>query len=283
MSTDNNKYKGVTSQNSDVLSAVADRYLEGSILDIINKFPIGVHVVLQGNRTKVNFGLIEAHENISVPYNIIGDGDILHFLYFDTSDSSLKVVCPPHRIKKIRGSIIIGASVSYTQTYKRDYSPSSDVTSINVHNTLPWDITIAIGNRPVMFIQKNRNLTGSLDAAMNITNIPGVYFNDLSRGINIGTKFDVYADMNKTQTSTIELSKNTYLHSFTLADVNEDHIFVGLPNSIVSLVTKTGMNSRNSGVSIYRLGENNYENPKFLPGKNTKYSFRLKNQISNLL
>jgi hypothetical protein len=268
-------YNQVSQLYSDKIAQTVDQYLAGSPLRLNNKLPVEVHVFQESYRGKFNVGSIKPAESLFLRDDSISDGDVLHFLYKPQSSSSYSHICPSHSVTKRHGTILIGTVSSYTKTYRRDISPGGDVNSINVHNMLPWDLVVAIAGKPVMYVQKNRELNNPRYNG-DITVSPSVYFDDIRRGVNIGTKFDIFANLEGNEPS-VDLTKNKFLYSFVLNDIDQDRIIVGVVSPVIDQSRMTGINSKNSGKALYRLGNIDKVEPVFVPGERTFYAFNAKN------
>lgn len=270
-------YNQVSQLYSDKIAESVDQYLKGSPLRLNNKLPVEVYVMQESYKGQFNVGSIKPGESLFLRDDSVSDGDILHFLYTPQykSKGSYNHISPSHSVTKRHGTILIGTISSYTQTYRRDISPGGDVSSINVHNMLPWNLVIAIGAKPVMYIQKNYELDNPRYNG-DITVSPSVYYDNLNQGIKLGTKFDVYANLDGVE-PTVDLSKNKYLYSFVLNDTDQDRIIIGVISSVIDQSRMTGVNSKNSGRAIYRLGSEESTEPKFVPGEHTFYAFNAKN------
>jgi len=270
-------YDQVSELYSDKIANSVDEYLKGSPLRLNNKLPVEVYVFQESYKGRFKVGSIKPGESLFLQDDSISDGDVLHFLYNPQKNQpgSYSHICPSHSVTKRHGTILIGTVSSYTKTYRRDISAGGDVSSINVHNMLPWDLVVAISGKPVMYIQKNRELNNSRYNG-DITVSPSVYFDNLNQGINIGTKFDIYANLDGSVPS-VDLSKNKYLYSFVLNDIDQDRIIVGVISSVIDQSRMTGINSKNSGKALYRLGSVDNKEPIFVPGERTFYAFNAKN------
>jgi len=277
-------YDLISHQYPDKYAKVVDDYLEGSPIKVVNKLPVKVYAVVQrGLAFVIQFDL-EPRGSTLLGWNDIQDADLISFYYNpsgkdDTTainKDGLRHVCPTHSITKRHGTILVGNVSSYVQTYKRDVSPNSDLSSINVHNMLPWDLTITKSgsNRVVMYVQGNRSLD-SFTYNGDITVSPSVYYDDFNQGVDVGTSFSIYANTKFSQPTT-DINKLTYLYSFTINDIDEDRIIVGVISSVIDKSNMTGVDSKNSGKSIYRLGNNEpayNDTPTFIPGRQTYYAF----------
>lgn len=284
-------YDKISQQYSDKYAKKVDEYLQGYPIKLLNKLPVKVYVVVQRNLKFVMQTEVNPRGETLIPYENIEDGDLASF-YYDPSgkdnkevveQDGLRHVCPTHSITKRHGTILVGNVSSYVQTYRRDISAGGDLSSINVHNMLPWDLTITKGEggRVAMFVQGNRSLD-DFKYNGNIAVSPSVYYDDLNQGVDIGTKFNVYADTAFSKPTT-NINDLTYLFSFTINDVDEDRIIVGVVSSVIDKSVMTGINSKNSGRAIYRLGSNEPGQnsvAEFVPGRNTKYAFHDKYGIS---
>ena len=268
-------YNQVSQLYSDKIAQTVDQYLAGSPLRLNNKLPVEVQVFQESYKGKFNVGSIRPTESLFLRDDSISDGDVLHFLYKPQNSSLYSHICPSHSVTKRHGTILIGTVSSYTKTYRRDMSPGGDVNSINVHNMLPWELVVAIAGKPVMYIQKNRELNNPRYNG-DITVSPSVYFDDIRRGVNIGTKFDIYANLDGNEPS-VDLTKNKFLYSFVLNDIDQDRIIVGVVSPVIDQSRMTGINSKNSGKALYRLGNTDKVEPIFVPGERTFYAFNAKN------
>jgi hypothetical protein len=76
----------------------------------------------------------------------------------------------------------------------------------------------------------------------------------------------------------MDINKLTYLFSFTINDIDEDRIIIGVVSSVIDRSIMTGVNSKNSGRAIYRLGNDDPygKTPIFTPGRNSVYAFNEK-------
>lgn len=276
------KYDLISQQYSDRYAHQVDSYLQGMPVKLLNKLPINVYAVVQRGLKFVSQTHVSPRGEAMLPYEDIEDGDLISFYYNPSGgdDSNaiekdkLMHVCPSHSITKRHGTILIGNVSSYVQTYKRDISPGGDLSSINVHNMLPWDMTITKGNRIAIFLQGNRNLD-DFQYNGNIAVSPSVYYDNLNQGVDVGTVFSVYANTSFSAPTT-DLNKLTYLFSFTINDTDEDRVIIGVVSSVIDKSTMTGLNSKNSGRAIYRLGNNEPGQnsvAQFTPGRNTEYAF----------
>jgi hypothetical protein len=125
-----------------------------------------------------------------------------------------------------------------------------------------------------MYIQSNRNLD-SFTYNGNISVSPSVYYDDLNQGVDVGTKFSVYANTAFSK-PTNDINKLTYLYSFTINDIDEDRIIIGVISSVIDKSNMTGLDSKNSGRAIYRLGKDEpayNDTPTFTSGRGTQYAF----------
>ena len=247
-------------------------------------------------------GIIKPHSSITIPYNASQDNDILHFKYdvnfvdrsvhnptktfSQTIDPALErasnskiilsnsgeipqnlsFVCPSIDVVKRFGNIIIGGIVSFTKTFKRDIHPGGDISSINIHNMLPWPLNIYMDGKKVMVIDRNHDL-GTIHHG-DLTQSPVVYFDNWNRGLNIGTRFDIYIIRNDLKESINPL----YLSTFVISDTNQDHIFIGQPSNQIDDSSITGANTRNAiingtGQAIYRIGDINPLNKSMIYNK----------------
>ena len=275
-------YETLSNQTSDILSKTIDNFNEthNTPFLLINKLPVNI-MVTQENRysNKISSrGKISAYGTLKLQSESISDGDLLHFSNYESSQLSppeIYFVCPSHNVTKRHGPVAIGGVSSVSGTYRRDISMGGDVSSINVHNLLPWKLVIKMFDKIVMTISANVDLHDPLHHG-DLTVSPYVYFDNLNQGIDIGTKFDV---------SILSLkNKETYLYSFVLNDIDENHIFIGLTSTLIDKSVSTGMSgnsylpSENSGRSVYRLGssERDFTKPVFTPG-HLNYAFNAKN------
>ena len=281
-------YDVISQQYSDRYGQVVDNYMNGYPIKVLSKLPVKIYVTVQRGLNGVLQTEIEPRSHVLLPWNEIEDGDLISFYYDPTltnskqviDNDSLRHVCPTHSITKRHGTILVGNVSSYTQTYKRDISPGGDLSSINVHNMLPWNLTITRGgsDQAVMYVQANRNLD---DFTYNgdISISPSVYYDNHNQGVDVGTKFNVFANINNISIPTTNTNKLTYLYSFSINDIDEDRIIIGVISSVIDKSVMTGVNSKNSGRALYRLGDSVNErdsNPVFTPGRNTIYAFHEK-------
>lgn len=277
-------YDRISEQYPDKYAKVVDDYLENYPIKLINKLPVKVYAVVQRGLKFVMQTEIEPRGETLIPYENIEDADLISFYYNPLGKNDVSIiekdglrhVCPTHSITKRHGTILVGNVSSYVQTYKRDISPGGDLSSINVHNMLPWDLTITKGEggRVAMFVQKNTNLD-DFRYNGNIAISPSVYYDNLNQGVDVGTKFNVYANTSFSNPTT-DINKLDYLFSFTINDIDEDRVIIGVVSSVIDKSVMTGINSKNSGRAIYRLGSNEpgqNDVAKFIPGRNTQYAF----------
>lgn len=274
-------YETLDNQYSDQYAKIVDNYLEGSPIKVLSKLPVKIYVTVQRGLKVVMETTIESRNYVFLPYDKIENGDLINFYYDPTGKNdgnfdNLRHVAPTHSITTRHGTILVGNVSSVNKTYKRDISPGRDLSSINVHNMLPWDLTILKGVKPVMYVQKNQNLD-NVKYNGNITISPSVYYDDLNQGVDIGTSFNVYANT-KFGKPTMDINKLTYLFSFTINDIDEDRIIIGVVSSVIDRSIMTGVNSKNSGRAIYRLGNDDPygKTPIFTPGRNSVYAFNEK-------
>jgi hypothetical protein len=277
-------YDVISQQYPDKYAKVVDDYLDGSPIKVVNKLPIKVYAVVQRGLNFVMQFDLEPRGSTFLKWNEIQDADLVSFYYNPSGKNNesviekdgLRHVCPTHSITKRHGTILVANVSSYVQTYKRDVSPSSDLSSINVHNMLPWDLTITKSgsNRVAMYVQANRSLD-SFTYNGNIAMSPSVYYDNFNQGVDVGTKFSVYANTTFSE-PTNDINKLTYLYSFTINDIDEDRIIIGVISSVIDKSNMTGLDSKNSGRAIYRLGKNEpayNDTPTFIPGRQTYYAF----------
>ena len=134
------------SSPADIEALRRDKMLLGTDLYIYNCLPVSVFVVCEGRMDgKIRpIGLAQANSMFTIGNEIgVNDGDILIFL----SQDQRSIISPSHRVIKRTGTIIIGGVSSHTNTFKRDYHPNGDVSSINIHNMLPWALFITLEHK----------------------------------------------------------------------------------------------------------------------------------------
>lgn len=255
-------YKRLVQQPSDTIARNIDAYIQGSPVILVNKLPVDIVVIHENARESKIIGTLLAHQTLSIADNInnlIRDGDILHFKYMNLRSTKMEFVCPSHSVTKRHSNINVGTPMSYPGIYKRDISPGGDLSSINIHNLLPWPIIISKKQKPLMIIEANSDL-GNPNNHGNLTISPSIYYDNYNMGINIGTKFDVSID-NRSGLLSFDKSKSTIdLYSFEITDVNDNEIFIGGVSPIIGASVNTGTNNyihqrQHIGRAIYRFGD----------------------------
>lgn len=284
------------SSPADIEALRRDKMLLGTDLYIYNCLPVSVFVVCEERMNgKIHpIGLAQECSMFTISDELgVNDGDILIFL----SKDQRSVISPSHRVVKRNGTIIIGGVSSHTNTFKRDYHPNGDVSSINIYNMLPWPLSISLehkskpgrleqpfqgyspvrgesvrggsqlkGNlydenvnsirypvsktedRPVSIIEIEPNtMLSNARHHGDMTVAPNVYFDDNGFGIFLGEIFQVSAMIN---------NKAVRLYSFSVNDIDETNIFIGMPSVKIDQHTSTGSSHTfRTGTSIYRMSE----------------------------
>jgi hypothetical protein len=242
-------YTKLNNQNSDYRISKINKAIEGRDVVFENKLPVEMIVVLE-TRPYANIralGTMLPHGRLVVSDTEINDGDLVHFQYF--RDNERFFVCPSHKMVKLQGTLYVGTVATVPGIIQRDIHPGGDVSSINVHNMLPWPLVISIGDIPVMRIQPNIDL-GSAHHHGDLTVSPSVYFDNLNQGIKLGTFFRVHIERG---------GKLEYLYGFTIDDIDANHIFIGdvspqVDSQIATEATIKLANISRTGRSIYRIG-----------------------------
>ena len=296
------RYDDITSYPSDKLSRDIDNFNSKihDSLTFINKLPVHIKVIQEPIGENINVqdriidrGILYAKNTLKVPYNEIIDGDLFHFI----DPHSGKFICRSYSVTKRHGTVLVGNVAAYSETYKRDISAGGDLSSVNIHNLLPWPIIITVGptggsvgtpdivsplreSSSILKIQANVDLNNPKYHG-DITVSPSVYFDNLNQGINIGTQFEVYISIPSSNGEGL----TQHLYTFTINDNNEDRIFIGIVSPIIDQSELTGISGdymlapRNTtGRAIYRLGkkERDMSKPDFFPGE-LNYAFNAKN------
>lgn len=276
-------YEKLDDQPSDQIA----HYLDNLIVDLptvlVNKLPVDITVILEKRWSDLilNAGILRAKGNLSIPYNRIEDGDLLHFL-----DENKKFITKSHRVTKRTGKILVGNVSVNTKTYKRDIHPGADLSSVNMHNMLPWPLAIYMSTgtknhgskTPAVLLDPN-TLLGDPNHHGDKTMTPSVYFDNLGFGINIGTIFNVVAVMRNKKPDELSVKKMVYLFSFKITSTDNADIFIGDVNPIIGESNFTDVSpplheKNTTGRAIYRLGESqdsmgNVGNIYFPDGKRT--------------
>lgn len=247
-------YNRLNDQTQDIEAKRIDKMIENIPFTIVNKLPVDIIVTQESGYT---LPLIKPVQNLlpslnSITLSTARDGDVLHFQYFNFNEKSLKFVCPSHIISKRTGRLYVGNVSSYTKTYKRDTHPGGDISSINVHNLLPWDIYLYKNDdhHPSILVQSNSDNLEIERYRGDLTMSPMVYYDNRNMGLHIGTKFRVYASINP--------KAPTKLYDFYISDIDEDHILIGDVSPQIDEHTSTGANPQiytvmHTGAAIYRM------------------------------
>lgn len=251
-------YASLSDQPSDRLGKYVDNIIEGRPIVLTNKLPVDLLVIQDIRFTDISkyVGELKSRGTLELSGDSVQDGDIFNFVYRDPISNTPKFACKSHAITKRQGGILVGNVSSFISVFKRDFSAGGDMTSINIHNLLPWPLTIELDKKPVMYIERNIDL-GNPQHHGDLTVSPSVYFDNFNRGINLGTTFDVYAGIQYPQSSTS--GQKTYLYSFSLSDIDVDHIFIGDVAPIIdrknfTSATPALYQKNTTGRSIYRIG-----------------------------
>lgn len=252
-------YKRLTQQPSDIIARNIDAYNEGNPVVLVNKLPIDIVVIHENAQESKIIGTLLAHQTLNIADSTIIDGDILHFKYMNLKTISLAFVCPSHSVTKRHSTINVGTSMSYPGIYKRDISLGGDLSSINIHNLLPWPIIISKKEKPLMIIEANSDL-GDPNNHGNLTISPYIYYDNYGMGINIGTKFDVSID---NRYGMLGNKPTIELYSFEISDINDNEIFIGGVSPIICASVNTGTQKsinyihqkQQIGRAIYRFGD----------------------------
>ncbi len=268
-------YEKLDNQNVNKLA----KYIDSQIVDIpttlVNQLPVDISVFLEGRWSGKTYfaGILKEKGTLQIPYNLIEDGDLLHFKDLNQQFFIVK----SHKVIKRTGKILVGNVAAITKTFKRDVHPGADLSSISFYNMLRWPLIIymATGNTNEMgndysnpyglsqtysnshvdydcfgknCLNRNKVNFGDktpaaiLDANEFLGNpehhgdktmAPSVYFDNLGYGINIGTMFHVVAIMREKGQN--ELSKKVvkYLYTFTINSTDNSDIFIGDVNPII--------------------------------------------------
>jgi hypothetical protein len=253
-----NTYVPLNNQPQDIQAKKLDKVIQGYPLTLINRLPLDIIIlqeILYSDNGIREVGILKAHGILKIPDNQIKDGDTLHFQW--NNKGYKQFVCPSHRVIKRLWRIFVGTVVSYTKTYKRDWHPGGDVSSINIHNLLPWPIIVYTNDSrgmsvPIVYVERNVDL-GNPKHHGDLTVSPSVYFDNLNQGLKLGTKFDVFIDNRQYK----EIPSKLY--SFVLDDIDTGRIFIGGVNTKVDEHTATGANPdiytvSNTGRAIFRAG-----------------------------
>jgi len=254
------QYNRLNFQTPDLEATRIDNLIRNKPFVIINKLPVDISIIQEDNESSpiTMIGrsmMLPARGRIEM--DDAKDGVILHFQYKDPRTNKLDFVCPSHKILKRTGKLFVGGVTSYTKTYRRDIHPGGDISSINVHNLLPWDIILYTNGAPVMNVQRNLDL-GTAKHHGDLTVSPYVYYDNNRQGLKIGTSFEVFAFIPK---GGVDTTKSlTKLYSFMIDDIDLNHIFVGDPNPQIDEHTSTGANPQiysvqHTGRAIYRFSE----------------------------
>lgn len=285
-------YNKITEYPSDTLCKYVDNAMAVTDTPVIfiNKLPINL-VVLQelrfSNGTVRTAGQLKAKGKLFLDSTTVQDGDIFYFQYVPnhnghtlSSYTNPKFACTSIAITKRHGAIIVGNVSSVVNMYRRFLFSGADVSSINLHNLLPWPLIITLEDTPVAYLDRNVDL-GDSNHHGDLTVTPTIYFDNMGRGLNLGTTFGVYID-NKDGTFPIESScqkksqgvfgeggipdnsplfKAIYLYNFVLSDIDMDHIFIGdvsptIDKKNLTSATPSPYPQNTTGRSIYRIGEN---------------------------
>ncbi len=246
-------YNKITNQPSDIEADYRDDIMKNEPVKFDNQLHIDIVVYHEQNSILTRspgmitqVGTVKSKKILSIDGNNFFDGDIFHFVFVDEKKNQ-HFVCPSCYLIKRQGTIKIGCVVSFTESFKRDIHPGGDVSSIVLHNLLPFQIIIKPKNsKNVIKLDANPYLGHSKHHG-DFSMAPYVYYDDMNNGIKLDSKYDVFIG-------------NEYLYSFELNDIDIHHIFIGATSKSVGQQVSTGGNAEinsitHTGRIKYRMAE----------------------------
>jgi len=220
----NSKKTSITEQPQDVIRDGINNEIENNPVTLKNSLPF--HIVVFQERDDLSYSgsrrlsQLRPNESIEVTPGVIKTGDLLHFMYFGPSVKSQgHFVTPSILVRKHLGIINIGSVVSAQGGYNRDIHPNGDISSVRIHNMLPWPLYISHNNKRVGFVGGNRTL-GTKEHG-NMLASPAIYFDNGNMGLKLGDKFQIFVD------NSLAPEIPRYLYSFSVVDRNVSEIFIG--------------------------------------------------------
>jgi hypothetical protein len=273
-------YDRLNDQNSDKVAHYLDSQIKNIPTTLINHLPVNISIFLEKKWShKIYFiGIIKEKSTFKISFDLIEDGDLLHF----KDSTQQNFILKSHIFIRRLSSILLGNVTTSTKTFKRNVHPGADLSSVNMYNMLPFPLAIYMAtgntvnnkkadqiggqttfdfgkNTPAVLLDAN-NFLGSPEHHGDRTMAPTVYFDNLGFGINIGTIFYVFAIMREKKLNEMSTNKKVYLYAFMINSTDNTDIFIGDISPIIGESNFTEVSpplheKNTTGRAIYRLGE----------------------------
>lgn len=241
--TDERYYVATNDEPSDLLRRQYEYQKSQQSFVLYNKLPVAVKVIHERVEPPsiTTLGTVGKNETLTIQARQILSKDLLHFIY--TAPSGKRYyACPSHEVALHLGDVIIGTVVSAQGGYNRDIHFNGDISSVRIHNMLPWPVYVSHNGRRAMYIDRNEFL-GTKEHG-DLLAVPSVYFDNSNMGLKINDLLKIEIDNRITPEIPIEWA------TFEVGDRYISEIFIGQNTTQVGSHIKPEL-------YFYRLGTDN--------------------------